>query len=327
MRAPDFWAGPGRGGWQGALLHPVSLVWAAVTRRRLARGVGFDPGIPVVCVGNVTAGGTGKTPVAQAIARRLIARGVTPHFLSRGYGGSLAGPVRVGEGHDASMVGDEPLLLARVAPAWVARDRVAGARAIAAAGADVIIMDDGFQNPGVAKTLSLLVLDGGAGLGNGRVIPAGPLRETWGEALLRADAVVVNGRGAPLPDCAGLPVLHGGVLPTAPGALAGRRVLAFAGIGRPGKFFDTVRDMGAVLVGQQEFPDHHPYTADEIRRLMDKAAALDAAVVTTAKDAVRLPAGLASSIEVVEVGFAFDDVATLDQLLDRALRDRVSKTP
>lgn len=321
MRAPDFWAGPGRGGWQAAALSPLSALWRLATRRRLARGIPFDPGIPVICIGNVTAGGTGKTPFALLVAQRLIALGRRPHFLSRGHGGSATGPLQVA-GQGADVVGDEPLLLARVAPAWIARDRVAGARAIRAAGGDVIVMDDGFQNPALKKSLSFLVLDGGAGLGNGRVIPAGPLREDWAEARARAQAVVIVGAETwAMPDMGGLPVLRAAIQPADAGRFAGRRVFAFAGIGRPGKFFDSLAGAGAEVVGTRPFADHHPYTPAEIEAVRAEARALDAVPVTTAKDAARLSAEMARGIEVFEIGLAVDSPASLDQLLGVALRD------
>lgn len=321
MRAPDFWAGPGRGGWQAAALSPLSAIWRLATRRRLARGVPFDPGIPVICIGNVTAGGTGKTPFALLVAQRLIALGRRPHFLSRGHGGSATGPLQVA-GQGADVVGDEPLLLARVAPAWIARDRVAGAGAIRAAGGDVIVMDDGFQNPALKKTLSFLVLDGGAGLGNGRVIPAGPLREDWAEARARAQAVVIVGAETrAMPDMGGLPALRAAIRPVDAGRFAGRRVFAFAGIGRPGKFFDSLAGAGAEVVGTRAFADHHPYTPAEIEALREEARALDAALVTTAKDAARLQGEMARGIEVFEIALAVDSPTLLDQLLGAALRD------
>lgn len=322
MRAPEFWAGPGDGGWRARLLLPLAALWRRVTRRRLATGgPGFDPGIPVICIGNVTAGGTGKTPFAIEVARRLKAAGHRPHFLSRGHGGTARGVTRVA-GQGAAAVGDEPLLLAAVAPAWVARDRVAGAQAIAAAGADVIVMDDGFQNPALKKTLSFLVLDGGAGLGNGRVIPAGPLREDWQDARARADAIVVIGEGRqPLPPPGKLPLFRAAIRPLSGERFAGRPVLAFAGIGRPGKFFDSLAACGAELVGCRAFADHHAFTAAEIDALRREAAALGAGLVTTAKDAARLSPAQRAGIEVLEIALDVGESAALDQLLGQAFRD------
>ncbi|MFA5120263.1 tetraacyldisaccharide 4'-kinase [Zavarzinia sp.] len=321
MKAPDFWAGPGDGGWPARLLTPVSALWTHATRRRLARGPGFDPGIPVICVGNVTAGGTGKTPFAIEIARRLIAAGHRPAFLSRGHGGSAAGPLRV-DGQGAEVVGDEPLLLARAAPAWIARDRAAGARAIAASDADVIVMDDGFQNPSLRKSLSFLVLDAGAGLGNGRVIPAGPLREPWADARARADAVVIAGEGAAsLPDPGGLPVLHAAVRPLDGERFAGRRVFAFAGIGRPAKFYRSLTEVGAAVMATRDFADHHAYTPDEIRDVLAAAAAQHAVPVTTAKDFARLAPSLRPGIEVLEIALDVAESARLDELLAGVFRD------
>lgn len=321
MRAPEFWSDPAGGGWRAALLSPLSALWAGVTRRRLASGSPYDPGIPVICIGNVTSGGTGKTPFALLVAERLTALGRHPHFLSRGHGGRETGPLRVAA-HDAAAVGDEPLLLAAAGPAWIARDRAAGARAIVEAGGDVIVMDDGFQNPALKKTLSFLVLDGGAGLGNGRVIPAGPLRETWAAARARAQAIVVVGDvRRTLPDPGGLPVLRAAITPAAPGRFTGRRVLAFAGIGRPAKFFDSLRAEGAELVAARAFADHHPYASAELAALRAEAAALSADLVTTAKDFARLPAGERRGIEVFAITLRLDSPVVLDQLLAGACHD------
>lgn len=320
MRAPEFWAGPGDGGWPARLLSPLSLIWRGVTRRRIARGPGFDPGVPVICIGNVTAGGAGKTPFAMLVARRLAAMGRQAQFLSRGHGARVTAPLRVA-GQGADVVGDEPLLLSRVAPAWVSPDRAAGARAMVAAGADVIVMDDGFQNPSLEKRLSFLVIDGGAGLGNGRVIPAGPLREPWGDAIARAQAVVVVGEAkVPLPDMAGRPVISAAVVPLNGTDFRGRRVLGFAGIGRPAKFFDSLAATGADVVASRAFADHHPFTAAEITALKREAASLGAVPVTTAKDFARLDAGARAGIEVLEITLDIGAAgeAHLDQLLARA---------
>ncbi len=314
LRAPEFWARPGLA---GQLLEPLGRAHAAAAAARRALTRPWRAGVPVLCVGNLVAGGAGKTPVALDLARRLAARGAHPHLLSRGYGGSEAGPLAVDPArHDAQQVGDEALLLARAAPAWIAADRVAGARAAIAAGARVIVMDDGFQNPGLAKDLSLLVIDGSYGFGNGRVIPAGPLREPIAAALARADAVVAMGA-----DEAGIAARLGGkrvlaarLVPVA--ALAGP-VVAFAGIGRPEKFFRTLAESGATLVAQHGFPDHHRYGAAELTRLGDEAERAGARLITTAKDWVRLPQAWRARVQVLEIEVAWQDEAALDTLLDR----------
>ncbi len=318
MKAPGFWTRPP--GLAAALLSPVAAVWAAVGRSRLRRQ-GWRAPVPVVCVGNLTAGGTGKTPVVLDILDRLAAGGVAAHALSRGHGGRMRGPVRVDARiHTPVDVGDEPLLLAQAAPTWIARDRAAGARAAVESGAAAIVMDDGFQNPGLAKDLSLLVVDGATGFGNGRVMPAGPLREPVADGLARARGVVIVG-----PDRIGvgarlagrLPVLAARLEPdpAVAAGLAGQRVLAFAGIGRPGKLFDTLRDLGAEVVEAVPFPDHHLYTPAEFDRLLSRATVRDARLVTTAKDAIRLPARLRAHVTVLPVRLAWDDPAAIDALL------------
>jgi tetraacyldisaccharide 4'-kinase len=323
MRAPDFWAEPGA---LSRLLAPVGAAvdFAGGLRRALATPAAC--GLPVLCVGNLVAGGAGKTPVARALARRLAASGRPARFLTRGYGGRAAGPLRVDPArHGVREVGDEALLLAMDAPTWLARDRAAGARAIAAGcAADdraVIVMDDGFQNPTVAKDLALLVIDGGYGLGNEKVLPAGPLREAAAPALARADAVILLGEDRK--DLAGRlgarpPVLAAALVPS-PDApdLAGRKVLAFAGIGRPEKFFETLRDLGAELAETRAFADHHAYRPGEVESLVARARALGALPVTTEKDRVRLPAELAREVEVLPVEVAWRDPAALDRLLAR----------
>jgi len=305
MRAPGFWQ---TGGLLPALLAPASLCYAAGgwLRRQMAgpRAVAA----PVICVGNLVAGGAGKTPVALALGERLRGHGCAVHFLSRGYGGRERGPLRVDpERHSASDVGDEPLLLARTAPTWIARDRAAGATAAVQAGAGIIVMDDGFQNHTLKKDLSLLVVDGGYGFGNGRVMPAGPLREPLAAGLGRADAVVLIG-----PDQCGveatltLPLMRAVLAPIA-AALAGRQVLAFAGIARPEKFFATLQGMGCRIAGVRAFPDHHPYSEGELAELIEEARRADAIPVTTEKDAVRLPPDFRPRIQTLPVALRWRD--------------------
>ena len=319
MRAPDFWYRP-RPTWQARLLAPAAALYAAGGAARLALGRAQRAPIPVVCVGNLVAGGAGKTPVALSLATLAVEAGARPHLLAHAYRARLAGPVRVDAArHSAADVGDEALLLARVAPTWIAHDRAAVARAAAQAGAGLLIMDDGLQDPSLVKDLSLVVVDGEVGLGNGMVIPAGPLREPAARGLARAHAVVVMGDDAH--GTARILSKHHSLLrarlEAAPAAetLAGKRVLAFAGIGRPAKFFRTLRDLGCELTDAAAFPDHHAYTADEIMGLCEGAAAADAVPVTTEKDHVRLPPEARAMVTPVPVTLAWEDEATVLRLL------------
>jgi tetraacyldisaccharide 4'-kinase len=322
LRAPEFWRRPG--GWAPRLLQPLGLAYAAcgALRRALARP--YTAPVPVVCVGNLVAGGAGKTPTAIAVQRWYAGRGVQAHFLSRGYRGRKRGPHRVDPLRDGwKDVGDEALLLAARAPAWVSRDRAAGARAAASGGAGLIVMDDGFQNPSLAKTLSLLVVDGGQGFGNGRLIPAGPLREPVASGLARAQALVLVGEdvfGLKNKLSAQLPVLTAAMVPGPDaGRYRGERVAAFAGIGRPRKFYDTLRALGAKVVATRDFPDHYPYRPEDIMGMVEHAHARDAVLITTAKDAVRLPPGALNMVHVLGVELAFDDTQLLAAVLAPAL--------
>ena len=323
MRAPEFWS---RDGVLAHLLSPLSAVWCWGAEYRASGVEAYRAQVPVICVGNIIAGGAGKTPVVISLAERLTDRGREAHVLSRGHGGTEIGPKRVDPlRHDAARVGDEPLLLSSHAPTWVSRWRPDGAAAAAAAGAQVIIMDDGFQNPTLAKDLSLVVVDGAYGFGNGRVMPAGPCREPIAAGLARAQAVVLMGQPRPgleqsLPQ--GCPVLRAHLEPGQDAlALKGRRCLAFAGIGRPDKFFRMLEtQVGAILAGRAAFADHHPYTAAEITLLLEDAQQLDALPVTTAKDWVRIPEDLRAAIGVAGISVAWEDEAALDRLLDRVFR-------
>lgn len=320
MRTPEFWRR--NGGPLGAVLAPLGWGYGMATRLRLAMASPFKATVPVLCIGNLVAGGAGKTPVALSLARRLMDQGRKVHFLSRGYGGILTGPLRVvPETHNATEVGDEALLLAAVAPTWISRDRALGVRA-AADGADVIIMDDGFQNPSVAKDLSLLVVDGDFGFGNGHMIPAGPLREQVAPALGRAGVLVVIGDDqagiADRPDVldAGLPVLGARVEPGPEAeSLSGKPVVAFAGIGLPEKFFNTLRDLGCDVAAAHAFPDHGPYSPVDIRRLKAEAENKKAALVTTEKDFQRLPDNERDGIRVLTITLEWADEASLDAAL------------
>jgi len=354
MRAPEFWSRPP--GILATLLAPAGGAWqaAAELRRIVARP--YRAPIPVLCVGNLVAGGAGKTPVVLSLAALLAEYGIAAHLVTRGYRGRLRGPVRVEpERHDAAAVGDEALVIAARAPCWVGHDRAAAIRAAAAAGAEAAILDDGFQNPTVAKDQSLLVVDAGYGLGNGRVIPAGPLREPARAALARCGAVVLlHTPGAPghpresggpgagdeasgldsrfrgndgwgdsclrgndgsgLPELP-VPTLQAGIRTIDGARFAGRRIVAFAGIGRPEKFFATLRSLDAIVVGAHPFADHHPFRASEIAGLRRRAAEAGAKLVTTAKDFVRLPPDLRDGIAVLEIEVCWRDPAALAGLM------------
>jgi len=292
MREPTFWWRPGG----GSLLSPLAGIYGAVAALRM-RAQGGGVGVPVICVGNLTVGGAGKTPAALAIARLLLAAHERPFFLSRGYGGQSSGPLRVDPAvHSAAAVGDESLLLARLAPTIVARDRLAGAKAARCGAATVIVMDDGFQNPTLAKELAILMVDGRRGIGNGRTIPAGPLRAPLETQISHAQAMVIVGRPdglAALVERArrhNVAIFHTRLEPDGPtiAALGGRRVLAFAGIGDPEKFFATLTENGIAVAERASFPDHHRYTAAEAQTLLARADKENLVLVTTEKDLARL---------------------------------------
>ncbi len=310
MKPPAFWA---RRGSLAAALAPLGLITRKLTARRLQQP-GFAPGIPVICAGNAGVGGAGKTILALDLLSRLPGR---PFALTRGYKGRLDGPIRVAAGHSARDVGDEALLLAAAAPTIVARDRAAGARLAAASGATVIVMDDGLQNPSVQKTASLLVIDGGYGFGNLHLLPAGPLREPVAAAASRCQAAVLIGADAThalpaLPPA--LPVLRAELAASCTVDLQGKQVVAFAGIGRPEKFFASVRGLGASIAAAIPFPDHHAYGEADLRRL----AGLEphGLLVTTAKDFVKLPPRLQTLVAVVQVRLVWQDEASLQKFLD-----------
>ncbi len=315
MRAPEFWTKEyGLGKALGLILSPLGALYGLSVRLRRNGARPFRPRARVICVGNLTAGGTGKTPVAIALAVALKEKGRRVAFLTRGYGGSISGPMRVEAGkHYASDVGDEALLLATVAPTIVARDRAAGA-AMADELADVIVMDDGFQNFSVAKDLSLLVIDAG-GFGNRRLIPAGPLRERPEHGFARAHAaVLIDNAQHDLTPFRG-ERLHARTEIAGPLNLEGRKVFAFCGIGKPDKFFRTLTEMGAMLVGAKAFPDHHNFSRTDIERLKTRADALGALPVTTEKDFLRLDEEAREGVLPVPIRIVFEDAAACSALL------------
>jgi tetraacyldisaccharide 4'-kinase len=316
---PKFWYDST--GVTAALLGPISVIYSWAGRLRWARAKPANIDIPVICVGSLVIGGAGKTPTALSIACRLKILGKSPHFLSFGYGGSLTGPVQVDLScHDAKAVGDEPLLLATQAPTWVARDRAAGAYAAAAAGAEMIILDDGFQNPYLTKDLALIVIDGTLGFGNGKLVPAGPLRENVNHGLSRADAAIIIGedRYGISDRCGqlGLTLLKASLEPE-PALFQGADVVAFAGIAHPSKFFTTLDRLGIRVIARYRFANHHFYTMAEIMQLVNKAKVMGALLVTTSKDHIRLPEQIRGLVRVLTVQLVWEDGAALDTVLEK----------
>jgi tetraacyldisaccharide 4'-kinase len=326
MREPGFWHGPSS--LNTHLLKPLAALYGAVAAKRLRRK-GLNAGIPVLCVGNYNVGGAGKTPTVLALAKLLCELGETPIVLSRGYGGELRGPVRVDSArHAASDVGDEPLMLAGHLPVVVSRNRGDGVPLARSQGATVILMDDGFQSPAIVKDVSLIVIDSERGIGNGQVFPAGPLRAPLRPQLARTDALIVVGNGSAAGQVAteiaaqGKPVLSAHLKPDEAqvAQLRGKRVLAFAGIGDPTRFFNTLRASGVDVAGQRTFADHHPYSRAEIESLIAEAGRDGLTLVTTEKDLVRLR-DQAQQIVPFRVTLEFDDPA----LLRKFVADRLFK--
>jgi tetraacyldisaccharide 4'-kinase len=321
------------------VLMPLGALYGLVAGWRLQRE-GFDAGVPVLCVGNYHVGGAGKTPTVLALVKLLRDLDETPVVLSRGYGGRLGGPIKVDPArHAAADVGDEPLMMARTVPVMVARDRIDGAALARSQGATVILMDDGFQNPAIAKDASLIVIDGDRGLGNGRVLPAGPLRAPLSPQLDRTDALIVVGDGTAAKPVAAAVAARGGLVLTAylradeaaAASLSGKRVLAFAGIGDPARFFRTLRAAGIEAVRERAFPDHHPFSQSEIETLIADAKREGLTLVTTEKDLARLKKGGEAPNDIVPfaVTLEFDDAVQLRKFVSDRLfkaRDRKFRT-
>ena len=337
MREPAFWHAPKS--WKSRLLRPLGALYGAIATQRL-KGRGFDAGIPVFCVGNYHVGGAGKTPTVLALAALLRELGETPVVLSRGYGGRLRGPVMANTArHSAVDIGDEPLMLASHVPVAVSRDRIDGVALARSQRASVILMDDGFQNPSIAKDASLIVIDSDRGLGNGFVFPAGPLRAPLSPQLARTDALIVVGDGpASRAVAAGVAAREGLVLsahlvpdPASLAKLAGRRVLAFAGIGDPQRFFRTLRKSGIELSRERSFADHHRFSESEIESLIADAKRDQLTLVTTEKDFARLRGigertAFLRDIVPFAVSLQFVDVAALRKFLsDRLFKARANK--
>jgi tetraacyldisaccharide 4'-kinase len=318
VNAPAFWDDPDSA--LGKILSPLGALYAGATAWRLAHAKPWTASVPVICVGNLTAGGAGKTPVVRDLAARLR----NPAILSRGYGGREDGPLKVDPvKHSTADVGDEPLLLAQDAACWIAADRAAGAKAAVSDGAQIIVMDDGLQNPGLVQDLRLIVVDGPTGFGNRRAIPAGPLRESIAGGIARAHALIVVGedRHSLAQEFGGrLPVLRAKLQPHDADRLSGLRVVAFAGIGRPAKFRDTLAEAGAAIAGFHGFADHHPYRDAELQTLAAEAERLGAALATTEKDWVRLTPKWRARVQPVKVTLRWDNETAIETLLDRVVR-------
>ncbi|WFE88963.1 tetraacyldisaccharide 4'-kinase [Roseibium porphyridii] len=338
-KAPDFW-------WQqgfsvaGALLAPFGWIYGLVAGRRMLAKPKAESRLPVICIGNFLVGGTGKTPFAIELAFRLREEGYMPGFLLRGYGGSTKGPVLVDPDlHDAAEVGDEALLLARHGPTVVSAIRPQGARLAEEQSIDVLLMDDGFQNPALKKDLSLILVDCTVGFGNGRCLPAGPLRAPADRQILKADCLVLVGDGNEaetaihLAGRKGLPILHAHIRAQKDKALEGQKLFAFAGIGRPQKFFDALKGLGYQVKKARAFADHHLYSQADVRTLLTEAEEEGLQLVTTSKDMARLETTegelfhwIASTAIVVDVRMDIDDEDRLMNLIREKLRQRSFKT-
>lgn len=304
MKTPKHWQS---NSFISKLLVPFGLLYGFLTQLRLKLKKSQHANVPVICIGNITAGGTGKTPVAISIAKMLETEMFHPFFISRGYGGKLQNVLVNNKKHSAAEVGDEPLLLSQQAPVIVNADRVAGARLAETQGADILLMDDGFQNPALYKNLSFLVFDGNYGIGNGRLIPAGPLRETFANGIKRADALIIMGKDKHnLSKLSGLPTFFAHTEPVQT-SISNLNVIAFAGIGHPQKFYHTLNRYGFNVIETIDFPDHHFYTRSELEDILTRAQKQNSVVYTTAKDYVKIPSSLQNEFKVLDIAVIWDE--------------------
>lgn len=312
MKTPRYWQSRNLISW---ILTPIGCIYGAATSLRLKLKKTFKADVPVICIGNLTAGGVGKTPVSMAVAQILIKNGKKPFFISRGYGGRLSGVVVDSQKHTAAEVGDEPLILSSVAPCVVCHDRAQAARIAIQNGADVLVMDDGFQNPSLYKDISLLVFNGQFGILNGKTIPAGPLRENLDKGLKRADAAVFIGDDqTDLLKKLNLPVLRAVIKEEKP-KHKNTSVVAFAGIGYPQKFYDSLEKCGLHVANAYDFPDHHFYKKDELKVIMKKARKKGLPIYTTQKDFVKILPEMQNNFHVLKIRAEFEDEAFLIKLL------------
>ena len=316
MKTPDYWQ---TDSLISKILAPISAIYGFLTQLRLKLHKSPKAEVPVICVGNITAGGTGKTPVSLAIAKMLINDVYHPFFVTRGYGGKIKNVMVNNKKHSAQEVGDEPLLLSAQAPTVVNPDRYEGAKLAIKEGADLIIMDDGFQNPSLKKDLSFLVFDGNYGIGNGKIIPSGPLRETFENGIKRADALIIMGEDKHhLAKRTKLPTFYAH-LETAQTALEANNVIAFAGIGHPQKFYNTLKEQGFNVIKTFDFPDHHFYNKKELENILTEAQKLNAKVYTTSKDFVKIPHSLRNDIKVLEVAVVWEKPDELADFIKKRL--------
>ena len=328
--APPFWWNDAD--WRARGLSPVAWAYGSIARRVMARGRRHRLPVPVICVGNFTVGGAGKTPTAMALVKAAVERGRRPGILSRGYGGTMDGPVLVDPSHHRSKdVGDEPMLLAECATTVIARDRRRGAEALLAAGADMIVMDDGFQSAQIDSDYALLVIDAARGLGNGHIIPAGPVRAPVIDQLRHATALLTVGSGGAAAEMvrrasrAGKPIHEARIVPRDPVRFSGRRVFAYAGIGDPGRFFRSLEEAGAEIVRRRSFGDHHPFTEEEMRDLVAEAEKEGLQLVATEKDVTRLKGhhGFAEQLlgrtDALLIDMVFDQPDVPGRIVDKAI--------
>lgn len=313
MRTPKFWQSKNL---LSTILLPLGALYAFLTKLRVNKKTGIKISKPVICVGNITAGGTGKTPVAIALSQILQEHFYTPYFISRGYGGRLTNVLIDLKTHSAKDVGDEPMLLANHCPTIINPHRGVSAQKAVELGADVVIMDDGFQNPGLEKDISFIVFDGGYGWGNKRCIPAGPLREKWYRGSRRANAVIIIGEdkfnlAAKVND---KPVFFAKIEAVAPN-IKNKNIIAFAGIGRPQKFYDSLVEQGFMIKHQQDFPDHHQYSQKDLQNLIDVALLDNLDIWTTSKDFIKIPKGLQKHFNVLEIAIKWQNKSELENFL------------
>lgn len=320
MKTPKYWQA---NSFISKLLYPLGRIYGLITQLRMRLVKPPKVSAPVICIGNITAGGTGKTPVSMSIAKMLATEMYHPFFVTRGYGGKLQNVMVNNKKHSAADVGDEPLLLSQQAPVIVNANRYKAAQLALSEGADIIIMDDGFQNPSLHKDLSFLVFDGHYGIGNGKIIPAGPLRETFADGIKRADALIILGKDKHnLAERSRLPVFYGHTEATQTLSDKTQDVLAFAGIGHPQKFYHTLSQQGFNVVETIDFPDHHFYTRPELEKILQRAKELNAVIYTTSKDFVKIPALYQHNINVLEISVVWDEPEKLLEFIVAHLQSK-----